>query len=74
MYGQAAHDGCFLSVHPLLDYCLLYLHSPHPTDLMHTFPRPKLMTDLTLATMTAYQRGSEGQAPLLVSLVTDESL
>ena len=65
-----------LSVHPLLDKCLLYLHPIHMTDLPKYLPRPQLVTVLTLdqniSTMRAYQRGGEGHGPLLVSLVTDE--
>lgn len=47
-------------------YCL--------TDLLCTLPRHHLMIHLTLATIITYQRGGEGHAPLLVSLVTDESM
>lgn len=41
-------------------------------ELPRYLPLPQLMTDLTLATLIAYPRGSEGCDPLLVSLVTDE--
>lgn len=48
-----------LSVHFWLDQCLL-----HMLTFLCTCHRPQLVT--------AYQRGSEGRAPLLVTLVTNE--
>ena len=55
-----------LSVPPLLDQCLLHLHPTHRTHLPTYSPQAP-------AGDCSYQRGSEGRAPLLVSLVTDES-
>ena len=55
-----------LSVHPLLDQCLLHLHPTHLPDLPTYLPQVP-------ASDGSYQRVSEGRASLLVSLVTDES-
>ena len=54
-----------LSVHPLPNQCLLHLHPTHMTDL------PAYLSQAP-ASNCSYQRGSEGLAPLLVSLVTNE--
>ena len=54
-----------LSVHPLLDQCLLPLHPTHMPDL------PAYLLQIP-ASDCSYQRGSEGRSPLLVSLVTSE--
>ena len=54
-----------LSVQPLQDQCLLYLHPAHMTDLFSYSPQAP-------AGDCSYQRDSEGRAPLLVSLVTIE--
>jgi len=54
-----------LSVHPQLDHCLLYLHPTHMIDLPIYLPQVQ-------ASDYSYQRGSEGCAPILVSLVNDE--
>ena len=48
--------------HPRLNQCLLHLHPTHITDLPTYLPQ--------LA--TASQRGGEGRAPLLFSLLTNE--
>ena len=62
-----------LSVHSLLNQCLLHLHSTHLTD----FPTARLQLttvlalDQNISTRTAYHRGSKGHARLLVSLVTN---
>ena len=65
-----------LSVHPLLDQCLLHLHPTHMTDLATYLPRPELVIILIFRSehlhLITYQRSREGRAPLLVSLVTDE--
>ena len=53
-------------VHPVLDQCLLYQNPTHMTDLsMYLVQAP--------AGDCSYQRHSEGRAPLLGSLVTNES-
>ena len=49
-----------LSVHPLLDQCLCHLHPTHMTDLP------------TYTLQASTQRGIEGCASLLASLVTNE--
>ena len=54
-----------LSVHLLLTQSLLYLHPTHRIDLPIDLPQVQ-------ASDYSYQRGSEGHAPLLVSLVTRE--
>ena len=54
-----------LSVHPLFDQHLLHLHPTHMTDLPMYLPLPQLVVVFN-------QRGGEGRAPRLVSLVTDE--
>ena len=54
-----------LSVRPRLDQCLLHLHPTHMTDVPTYLPQAP-------AGDCSYQRDSEGCAPLLVSLVTDE--
>ena len=54
-----------LSVHPLPDQCLLHLYPMHMTDLPTHLPQAP-------ASDHSYQRGGEGFAPLLVSLVTNE--
>ena len=54
-----------LSVHPLLDQCLLPLHATHMTDLPTYLPQAP-------ASDCPYQRDSKGCAPLLVSLVTNQ--
>ena len=51
-----------LSVHPLPDQCLLYLHPTPKTDLPIYLPQAP-------ASDCSYQRGSEGHTPLLVFLV-----
>lgn len=62
-----------LSVHPLLDQWLLHLYTIHMTDLPTYLPQTQLVIILALnqniSTMVAFRRGSEGCAPLLVSLV-----
>ena len=53
-----------LSLHSLLDHCLLYLHPTHLTDFpTHLFQAPA--NDCS-------QQGSEKRDPLLVSLITNE--
>lgn len=55
------HLGCkppkmailLLSVHPLLNHCLLYPHSPHRTDLPTCLPQAP-------ASAGSHQRGNEG--------------
>ena len=54
-----------VSVHPLPDRDLLYLYPTRMTDLLTYLPQAP-------ASDCSYQRGGEGCAPLLVSLVTDE--
>ena len=54
-----------LSVHPLPRQCLLHLNLTCMTDLATYLPQAP-------AGDCSYQRGSEGRAPLLVSLVTNE--
>ena len=53
------------SVHPLPDQCLIHLHPIHMTDLPTYLPQAP-------AGDCSHQRGGEGRAPLLVSLVTNE--
>ena len=54
-----------LSVHPLLDQCLLHLYPTHMTDLpTYLFQAP--------ARNCFYQSGHEGPVPLLISLVNNE--
>ena len=54
-----------LSVHPLLDQCLLHLYPTHMTDLpTYLFQAP--------ARNCFYQSGHEGRIPLLTSLVNNE--
>ena len=55
-----------LIVHPLLDQDLLLLHPAHMIDFPTYLPQ-------ALASDSSNPRGGEGHAPLLVSLVTDES-
>ena len=78
-------EGCFvrplkvavlwLSVH-LLILCLLQLLPTHTTDHPSNLLKPQLMIVLTLdqniSIIITYQRGHEGHASLLVSLVTNE--
>ena len=56
-----------LSVYPLLNQCLLHLYPMHVThgDLPMYLPQAP-------ASNCSYQRGNEGHATLLVSLVTNE--
>ena len=54
-----------LSEYPLPEQDLFHLHHPHVTDL----PTCLLLTQ----GLIAYQRGGEGHASLLVSLVTNVS-
>jgi len=54
-----------LSVHLLLDQSLLHLHPTHLTDI----PTYVLQAP---ASECSYQRGGEGHAPLLVSMVTNK--
>ena len=54
-----------LSLHPLPDQCLLHRHSTQKTDLPTYLPQAP-------AGDCSYQRGSEGHASQLVSLVTNE--
>ena len=54
-----------LSVHPLPNQCLLLLYLTHLTHLPTYLPQAP-------AGDCSYQRGREGRAPLLVSLVTNE--
>ena len=54
-----------LSVHPLPNQCLLHLYPTHMTDLPVYLPQAP-------ASDCSHQRGAEGCAPLLVSLVTNE--
>ena len=53
------------SVHPLLHQSLLHLHPMHVTDLPTYLPQAP-------AGDCSYQKGGEGRALLLVSLVTNE--
>ena len=57
-----------LSVHPLLDQCLVHLYPTHMTDLPTYLPQAPATDECS------YQWGSEGHAPLLVSLVTNEPI
>ena len=61
-----------LSIHPLL-----HRHSTHVPDLPMYLPLPQLVIVLIFRSerlhLLAYQRAREGRAPLLVSLVTDET-
>ena len=62
-----------LSVHPLLDQCLLHLHPTHMTDLptyLSQAPANDCSSFRSEHLHYAYQRGREGHAPLLASLVT----
>ena len=79
-----------LSVHPLLNQCLLHLHPTYMTDLPTYLPPSQLVIVLLFSserlssTLQVYRRrdihllqvislrGYEGQAPWVVSLVTDE--
>lgn len=46
--GQALRMAVLLlSLHPLLDQCLLHLHPTHLTDLPTDLPPPQLLTVLT---------------------------
>lgn len=66
LYGQTTQDGCFLAL------------CTSPAWPVPASPIPYTMTDLptnlpqTPASDCAYQKGSEGCAPLLVSPVTNE--
>ena len=53
------------SVHPPSVQCLLHLYPMHTTDLPFCLPQAPDGD-------CSHQRDSEGRAPLLVSLVTDE--
>ena len=55
-----------LSVLPLPSQCLLHLHLRHRSDLPVYLPQAP-------ASDCSYERGGEGCAPLLVSLVTKEA-
>ena len=55
-----------LSGHTLLNQCLLHLHPTHMTDLPMYLPQAP-------ASDCSYQKGHEGRAHLLVSLITNES-
>ena len=66
VHGQPPKTAVFLlSVHPLHDQRLLYLHPVHMTDLFTYSPQAP-------AGDCSYQGGSEDWTPLLVSLVTNE--
>ena len=58
-------SALLLSGHPLPDQCLLHLNPTHMTDVPMYLPQAP-------AGDCSYQRGGEGRAPLLVSLVTNE--
>lgn len=62
-----------LSVCPLLDHRLLHLYYAHMIDLPMYWPQASTRTILVLDQNFnyAYQKGSKGHAPLLVSLATD---
>ena len=64
-----------LSVHPLLNQCLIYLYPTHLTDLPTYLPQVPAndWSSFRLEHLCyVCQRSGEGCAPLLVSLVTDE--
>ena len=56
------------SVYSLLTQYLLHLHPTHMTDLPTYLPQAPATNE------RSYQWGSEGQAPLLVSLVANEPI
>ena len=66
LYGQATQDGCSLAL------------CASPAQPEPASPTPTHVADLPAYLFQApacdcpYQRGSEGRAPLLVSLVTNE--
>ena len=44
VYGQATQSVCSLALCTfLLDQCLLHIYPTHMTELMHTYPRHKIM-------------------------------
>ena len=65
MHRPLKMAALLLSVHPLPDQCPLHLYSTHSTDLPTYLPQAP-------ASDCSFQRGGEGRAPLLVSLVTNE--
>ena len=69
VYGQLTQQVVLLfSVQPLLDQCLVHLYPTHMTDLPTYLPQAPATNE------RSYQWGSEGQAPLLVSLVANEPI
>ena len=65
MVGLIKMAILLLSAHLLPNQCLLHLYLTHTADLSMCLP-------LALASHHFCQRGSEGHAPLLVSMVTKE--
>ena len=63
---RALKRTILLSVYPSPDQCLLHLNPIYMTDLPLYLPEAP-------AGDCSYQRGGEGHASLLVSLVTSES-
>ena len=63
LYGQGPLKMAvlLLSVHPLLDQCLLHLYPTHMTDFPTYLPQAPATDECS------YQWGSEGRAPQLVS-------
>ena len=62
-----------LSIHPLLDQCLLHLHLLTRLTFLYAWPRAQLMTALALDNNPpqCLSKGQEGHGPLLVFMVTN---